>query len=150
MNLRECLLHSCFCANKSYYSQPICNQNLSHSYKDDYLKDCDLNTKTDEERAFSKEEIQRIKQNAKRTPKEPCALMTLLASETGMRAGELSALLKSDVSDGFIHVHRQLLRNNRDGHVASLTVPFRYAGLIFFFEYSKKVSFDFSTNSFVK
>ena len=34
--------------------------------------------------------------------------------------------------------------------IASLTVPFRYAGLIFFFEYSKKVSFDFSTNSFVK
>ena len=103
----------------------LCTTNpAEYISKDDYLKDCNLNTKTDEERSFSKEEILRIEQDAKRTPKEPCALMTLLASETGMRAGELSALLKSDVSGGFIHVHRQLLRNKREGHFVFYEVEY--------------------------
>lgn len=50
--------------------------------------------------------------------------MTLLASETGMRAGELSAVLKSDISGGFIHVHRQLLRNENDGHYVFFEVEY--------------------------
>ena len=33
--------------------------------------------------------------------------MMLVAIETGMRVGELVALRKNDISDGFIWVHRQ-------------------------------------------
>lgn len=36
--------------------------------------------------------------------------MSLFAKETGLRAGELAALHKEDIHDGFIHVHRQQLR----------------------------------------
>ena len=43
--------------------------------------------------------------------------MMLLAMETGMRAGELAALHKSDVKQDFIHVHRQQRRDHdHDGH----------------------------------
>ncbi|MBR2591603.1 MAG: tyrosine-type recombinase/integrase [Oscillospiraceae bacterium] len=82
---------------------------------DDYVKDCDLSRKTDEERAFSDKEISALKEDAEKTPLNPRSLMTLFAMETGLRAGELAALHRSDIEDGFIHVHRQQLRDKSTG-----------------------------------
>ena len=83
----------------------------------DYLKNCDLTIKQDEERQFSEEEIERIRAYAEKNLENPRALMILMAIETGMRAGELAALHKEDVYEEFIHVHRQQIREtDTEGH----------------------------------
>ncbi len=74
---------------------------------DDYAKDCNLQKKTDEERAFSKEEIKLLTNYALTRPQNPRAVMSIFAAETGMRVGEMPALLWDDISDEYIHVHRQ-------------------------------------------
>ncbi|MCR5175012.1 MAG: tyrosine-type recombinase/integrase [Oscillospiraceae bacterium] len=79
------------------------------------MKDCDLSRKTDEQRAFSEEELSKLQEDALKTPANPRSLMILLAMETGLRAGELAALHSSDIEDGFIHVHRQQLRDRSNG-----------------------------------
>ena len=51
--------------------------------------------------------------------------MALLAAETGMRLGELAALHKEDISDEFIHVHRQQIKSTDDeGHTYFYEVPY--------------------------
>lgn len=76
----------------------------------DYLHFCDNSQKTDEEKAFSEDELERITADAIADASNPRAVMALLAKETGMRAGELAVLHKSDIKDKYIHVHRQQLR----------------------------------------
>ena len=75
-----------------------------------YAKDCRIDRKTEEERAFSDSELKRIREAALRDLKNPRAIMVLVAMSTGMRVGELPVLHKCDVDDKFIHVHRQQLR----------------------------------------
>ena len=83
----------------------------------DYIHRCDTSQKRDEEREFSEEEIQQIRTNCLKEAKNPHALMTLLSIETGMRAGELAALQKSDDLGEYLHVHRQQIKGkNSDGH----------------------------------
>ena len=83
----------------------------------DYLKNCDLTFKKDEDRQFSEEEIERIRAYAEKNLENPRALMILMAIETGMRAGELAALHKEDVYEEFIHIHRQQIREtDAEGH----------------------------------
>lgn len=82
----------------------------------DYYKQCDNKTKTDEEKAFSAEEIAMITEDAKKNLGNPRVLMSLLAKETGMRAGELAALHVDDISDDFIHVHRQQVKVREGNH----------------------------------
>lgn len=83
---------------------------------EDYVKDCDLNKKTDEQRAFSAEDLAKLDADARRNLDDPRALMVLLAKETGMRVGEMPALHMDDIKDGFIHVHRQQIRGKKNGH----------------------------------
>ena len=64
---------------------------------------------------FSEEELSILREDALKTTENPRSLMTLLAMETGLRVGELAALHTADIEDGFIHVHRQQLRNHRGG-----------------------------------
>ena len=47
----------------------------------------------------------KLTNEALKYPKNPRSLMRLFSMATGMRAGELSALLWEDVPDDFIHVH---------------------------------------------
>lgn len=68
---------------------------------------CNLTQKSNEEKAFTTKEIQLLKEDALQNRNNPRALMSLLAANTGMRCAELSALRWEDISDDFIHIHRQ-------------------------------------------
>lgn len=74
---------------------------------DDYVKGCNLQKKRPEEREFSEEECAALRRDALKHISNPRSVMRLFAMETGLRAGELSALLWSDVLEDFVHVHRQ-------------------------------------------
>jgi len=76
-------------------------------YARDYFKFCDLSTRSNEERSFSSEDIDKLRTYCLGDRKNPHAAMMLVAMETGMRVGELAALKHEDIEDGFIHVHRQ-------------------------------------------
>lgn len=77
---------------------------------EDYVKFCNLTTKTNEERSFSEEEIEKLRSYGLQDRQNPHAAVMLVAIETGMRAGELPALRKTDIMDGYIYVHRQQIR----------------------------------------
>ena len=78
----------------------------------DYYKFCTKNDKTDEEKAFSSEELARLRSDAQKNLGNPRVLISLLAEETGERVAELLALHKEDVDfeKGFIHIHRQQVK----------------------------------------
>lgn len=78
---------------------------------EDYLKFCNLTTRTNEERSFSEEEIEKLRSYGLQDRLNPHAAVMLVAMETGMRAGELPALRKDDIMDGYIYVHRQQIRD---------------------------------------
>ena len=61
---------------------------------------CDLTKKVAEERAFSDIECSVLCQDALESSANPRSLLRLLSMDTGMRAGELCAIHKSDVIDG--------------------------------------------------
>ena len=50
------------------------------------------------------------------TKTNPRSLIRLLSIETGMRAGELCALHNSDISENYIHIHRQIVKDLSSGH----------------------------------
>lgn len=77
---------------------------------EDYVKFCNLTTRTNEERSFSDEEIEKLRAYGLKDHLNPHAAVMLVAIETGMRAGELPALRKDDIRDGYIFVHRQQIR----------------------------------------
>ena len=86
----------------------ICFENpINYIQADEYYKLCDLTGRTNEERSFSPEEIEKIRAYALENKTNPHAAMILLSIETGMRAGELAALLKSDIQGDVLHIHRQ-------------------------------------------
>ena len=91
----------------------------------DYMQKCDLAQKSDEEKKFSAEELALIRNDCYETPSDPYALMTLLASYSGLRIGELASLHKSDVQEHFLHVHTQQLKDkDEDGHQYFFEVPY--------------------------
>ena len=95
----------------------ICFENpVNYIDAQDYYKHCDQEVKTDEEKAFSTEELARITADAEKHLDNPRVLMSLLAKETGMRIGELAALHVEDVQDEFIHVHRQQIKESEGDH----------------------------------
>ncbi len=82
----------------------------------DYYKHCDQEVKTDEEKAFSAEELVLLTADAENHLDNPRVLMSLLAKETGMRVGELAALHVEDVTEDYIHVHRQQVKESEGNH----------------------------------
>ena len=101
-------------------SRRLCpfNPASSISYRD-YVKNCDLHVKTDEEKAFSLSEIKQLQDaawNIWEKQKNPRALMIIVSIETGIRAGEIPVLHKTDVGEKFLHVHRQQLIDKSTGH----------------------------------
>ncbi|WP_196808597.1 tyrosine-type recombinase/integrase [Butyrivibrio sp. AC2005] len=90
-----------------------CTENpMSYIPISDYLRYCDTSKKTDEEKAFSENELRRISEDTQSQQSNPRALMALLAMETGCRAGELPAIHVDDINDDYIHIHRQQLRES--------------------------------------
>lgn len=74
-----------------------------------YYSDCDISRKTAEEKEFSDSEVQILMAAAATDLQNPRALMLMMARQTGMRAGELSALRRGDVYQDVIHIHSQLI-----------------------------------------
>ena len=106
-------------------SQKLCVDNPAEFILfDDYAKNCDHNKKADEERAFSEAECDALRKDALSHIDNPRCLMRLLSMYTGMRVGELSALLCTDVQEDFIHVHRQQVRDISSGHQVFLDVEY--------------------------
>lgn len=98
-------------------SQKLCYDNpAEYILFDDYAKDCDMKKKKDEERAFSEDECKKLRLDALKDVNNPRSLMRMFSMATGMRAGELSALLWTDIQEFFIHVHRQQIRDTSSGH----------------------------------
>ena len=98
-----------------YYglSQKLCLYNPAEYIRyEDYAKDCNHEKKAAEERSFSDTECSALFQDAMETCTNPRSLIRMLSMETGMRAGELCAIHKSDVLDGYIHVHRQIVKDS--------------------------------------
>lgn len=90
----------------------ICSDNpMRYIEAQDYYKYCDQTVKADEEKAFSTEELAKLSADAEKHLDNPRVLMSLLAQETGMRIGELTALHKEDIQTDYIHVHRQQVKN---------------------------------------
>lgn len=84
-----------------------------------------MEVKTDEEKAFSLEELAKITAEAEKNLDNPRVLMALLSKETGMRAGELCALHKVDIENDYIHVHRQQVKvDGENGHKRIVEVPY--------------------------
>lgn len=69
-----------------------------------------------EEKAFSSEELALLTADAENHLDNPRVLMSLLAKETGMRVGELAALHVEDVTEDYIHVHRQQVKESEGNH----------------------------------
>lgn len=76
----------------------------------DFYRYCDCKKKLADEKIFNKEEIELIRIDMEKNFANPRAQIILLSIETGMRVGELCALHSEDVSEKFIHVHRQQRR----------------------------------------
>lgn len=86
---------------------------------------CKFNKKMDNEKAFSKEELELIKKDALQHIDNPRALIELMAAETGMRCGELCSLRWEDVETDFIHIHRQqIIDNSVKGQRKIYEVPY--------------------------
>ena len=79
----------------------------SNILAEDYYKFCNLSVRPNEERSFSYEDMDKLREYCLNDRKNPHASMILVAMETGMRIGELAALRKSDVDNEYIWVHRQ-------------------------------------------
>lgn len=88
---------------------------------EDYVKFCNLTTRTNEERSFSDEEIEKLRTYGLKDHLNPHAAVMLVAIETGMRAGELPALRKDDIRDGYIFVHRQHIREPKTDKIGKIS-----------------------------
>ena len=103
----------------------ICAENpMIYLTARDYMKNCSHARKRAEEKAFSEAELEQIRQDAWKEYTNPRALMALMAMETGLRAGELSALHKSDIKADYIHVHRQQCKKSADGKLEFFEVAY--------------------------
>ena len=90
----------------------ICRDNPANFilYKQ-YANRCVSSRKRNEEKSFTPEEEEKLRQYALNHIRSPHAVCMLISMETGMRAGELAYLKKTDVTeDGFLHVHGQQVR----------------------------------------
>jgi len=77
-----------------------------------YVSRCAHDDRTDEELFFTSNETKLLQADFKANENNPRALIGLLSSYTGMRAGELTALHKEDVIPGdSIYIHRQQKKN---------------------------------------
>ncbi len=91
----------------------------------DFYRLCKTEYKSAEQKAMSPQQIEAISEEVRRRIESPkkygdcytCGYMFLLASMTGMRAGEICSLRWTDVVCGRIHIHSQQLKKRAtDGY----------------------------------
>ncbi len=106
--------------------QHICYDNpMKYISSTDYVSKCNLHRKRNEEKEFSESELKAIREASQKQLDNPRALMRLFSMETGLRIGELCAVHKDDIKDGFIHVHRQQIKDwDRSGRQSFYEVPY--------------------------
>ena len=93
----------------------LCYDNpLKYITAQEYYKYCDTKVKTDEEKAFSSNELEKLSKDAEAHLDNPRVLMSMLSKETGLRVGELTALHKDDIDNNFIHIHRQQIQDGKN------------------------------------
>ena len=95
-----------------------CEKNpVKHIPVQAYLSRCNHERKMNEDKQFSTEERCELYREACDHDDNPRALMILVSMETGLRAGELASIHRDDIQNGYIHVHRQQIRETQeDGH----------------------------------
>lgn len=84
----------------------------------DFYRICQKQFKSAEQKAMSPQQIEAITKEVRRRMDNPvkygpcytCGFMFIFASYTGMRAGEISALKWTDITDERIHIHAQQLK----------------------------------------
>ena len=64
-------------------------------------------------RSFSEDEVQMLQEEVQVHEDNVHALMVLFDAEVGIRRAEVCALHKADISDDYLHVHRQLVRRGK-------------------------------------
>lgn len=91
----------------------------------DFYRICKSEFKSAEQKAMSPQQIEAITEEVRKRIKNPkkygecytCGYMFILASLTGMRAGELCSLRWTDIASGRIHIHTQQLKKRAsDGY----------------------------------
>lgn len=86
----------------------VCKENpMRYLSPHDYMSGCRRRKKLNEEKEFSEDELELIRKESLKGRQTVRVLMRLFAMETGLRVGELPVVHKTDIRDGFIHVHRQ-------------------------------------------
>ena len=86
-----------------------------------YIKDCDITKKADEDKFFSEDEIDKLLDYAKKHADNPRALIMMFCCYTGIRVGEAVAIQIEDISDKFVHIHRQQVRGNNSNSKITFT-----------------------------
>ncbi len=105
--------------------QKICATNPMKGISMDlYVKDCDITKKADEEKLFSEEEIDKLLDYAQKHADNPRALLMMFCCYTGIRVGEAVAIHIEDISDTFVHIHRQQVRGKDEGKITFTEVPY--------------------------
>lgn len=72
-----------------------------------FVRNCNRDKTNAEDKIFTPDEIEIIKADMWKNADNPRARAILLSIETGMRIGEICALHWSDITDDYIHIHRQ-------------------------------------------
>ena len=117
----------------AYIHKIIVENPVSYVKNRPYMKSCDTSKAKSDEKIFSPEEIQllkdevriRISSGTKRYGDYYInGYAMLFAIETGVRVGELCALKWEDVHENYIHIHAQQLYQNVDGKKEIYFAPY--------------------------
>ncbi len=117
----------------AYMHKIIVENPVSYVKNRPYMKSCDTSKAKSEEKIFSPEEIQMLKDEVRRRINSGLkrfgdyyinGYAMLFAIETGVRVGELCALKWEDVKDNYIHIHAQQLFQNVDGKKEVYYAPY--------------------------
>ena len=117
----------------AYMHKIIVENPVSYVKNRPYMKSCDTSKAKSEEKIFSPEEIQMLKDEVRRRIDSGLkrfgdyyinGYAMLFAIETGVRVGELCALKWEDVKDNYIHIHAQQLFQNVDGKKEVYYAPY--------------------------
>ena len=117
----------------AYMHKIIVENPVSYVKNRPYMKSCDTSKAKSEEKIFSPEEIQMLKDEVRRRINSGLkrfgdyyinGYAMLFAIETGVRVGELCALKWEDIHENYIHIHSQQLFQNVDGKKEVYYAPY--------------------------
>ncbi|SFN93386.1 Site-specific recombinase XerD [Pseudobutyrivibrio sp. UC1225] len=117
----------------AYMHKIIVENPVSYVKNRPYMKSCDTSKAKSEEKIFSPEEIQMLKDEVRRRINSGLkrfgdyyinGYAMLFAIETVVRVGELCALKWEDIHENYIHIHSQQLFQNVDGKKEVYYAPY--------------------------